>query len=92
MFYTDHFDKIQSENENFQWHCALSDPLPEDDWTGYKGFIHQVLFDEYLKNHENPEDCEFYICGPPMMNECVINMLVDIGVEREDILLDDFGG
>ena len=92
MFYIEDFDTIQKENENFVWHCALSDPLPEDNWNGYKGFIHQVLHDEYLKNHPNPEDCEFYVCGPPMMNECVINMLVDIGVEREDIMLDDFGG
>jgi len=92
MFYVEDFDMIQNENENFKWHVALSDALPEDNWTGYKGFIHNVLFEEYLKNHPAPEDCEYYLCGPPIMNECVINMLVDLGVEREDIMLDDFGG
>ena len=92
MFYVEDFNSIEKENKNFDWHCALSDPLPEDDWSGHKGFIHQVLFDEYLKDHPNPEDCEFYVCGPPIMNECVVNMLIDIGVEREDIMLDDFGG
>ncbi len=92
MFYVEDFNSIEKENKNFDWHCALSDPLPEDNWSGHKGFIHQVLFDEYLKDHPNPEDCEFYVCGPPIMNECVVNMLIDIGVEREDIMLDDFGG
>lgn len=92
MFYVEDFDTIQKENPNFTWHCALSDPLPEDNWKGQTGFIHNVLFEQYLKNHPNPEDCEFYVCGPPIMNQCVINMLVDLGVEREDIMLDDFGG
>lgn len=92
MFYVEDFDMIQRENENFTWHCALSDALPEDNWEGYTGFIHQVLHDEYLKDHPNPEDCEYYLCGPPIMNKCVIDMLVDLGVEREDIMLDDFGG
>lgn len=92
MFYVEDFDMIQRENENFKWHCALSDALPEDNWEGYTGFIHQVLHDEYLKDHPNPEDCEYYLCGPPIMNKCVIDMLVDLGVEREDIMLDDFGG
>jgi Na+-transporting NADH:ubiquinone oxidoreductase subunit F len=92
MFYVEDFDMIQRENDNFTWHCALSDALPEDNWEGYTGFIHNVLHDEYLKDHPNPEDCEYYLCGPPIMNECVINMLVDLGVEREDIMLDDFGG
>ncbi len=91
-FYVDHFDKIAEENPNFKWHLALSDPLPEDNWTGYTGFIHKVLYENYLKNHPSPEDCEFYMCGPPMMNQAVINMLVDLGVERENIMLDDFGG
>ena len=92
MFYVEDFDMIQRENENFEWHCALSEPLEEDKWEGYTGFIHNVLFEEYLKDHPAPEDCEYYLCGPPIMNECVINMLVDLGVEREDIMLDDFGG
>ena len=92
MFYIEDFDTIQKENPNFKWHSALSEPLEEDNWTGYTGFIHNVLLNEYLKDHPNPEDCEYYLCGPPMMNQAVINMLVDLGVEREDIMLDDFGG
>ena len=91
-FYVDHFNKIAEENPNFTWHLALSDPLPEDHWTGYTGFIHKVLYDNYLKDHPSPEDCEFYMCGPPMMNQAVINMLLELGVERENIMLDDFGG
>ena len=91
-FYIDHFDSIAEENENFEWHLALSEPLPEDNWEGKVGFIHQVLFDEYLNNHEAPEDVEYYICGPPMMNDAVINMLLDLGVERENVMFDDFGG
>ncbi len=92
MFYVEDFDMLQKENENFTWHVALSDALPEDNWDGYKGFIHNVLHDEYLSKHDAPEDCEYYLCGPPIMNQCVIDMLVDLGVEREDIMLDDFGG
>ena len=88
----DEFDKLDNENDNFSWHVALSDPLPEDNWSGDTGFIHQVLFDNYLKNHPAPEDCEYYLCGPPMMNKAVIDMLLDLGVERENIALDDFGG
>ncbi len=92
MFYVEDFDKLQKEHENFEWHVALSDPLDEDNWTGDTGFIHNVLFERYLKDHEAPEDCEFYMCGPPMMNQAVINMLHELGVEDENILLDDFGG
>jgi Na+-transporting NADH:ubiquinone oxidoreductase subunit F len=92
MFYVEDFDTLQAENDNFTWHCALSDALPEDNWTGYTGFIHQVLLEEYLKDHPAPEDCEYYLCGPPIMNKCVIDMLIDLGVEPEDIMLDDFGG
>ena len=92
MFYVEDFDAIAAENENFEWHVALSDPQPEDDWDGYTGFIHNVLFENYLKDHEAPEDCEFYMCGPPVMNAAVIAMLKDLGVEDENILLDDFGG
>lgn len=92
MFYVEDFDMIQRENENFKWHVALSDALPEDNWDGYTGFIHQVLHDEYLSKHPAPEDCEYYLCGPPIMNKCVIDMLIDLGVEPEDIMLDDFGG
>ncbi|HIF14627.1 MAG TPA: NADH:ubiquinone reductase (Na(+)-transporting) subunit F, partial [Bacteroidetes bacterium] len=82
MFFVEDFDTLQSENDNFKWHVALSDALPKDDWTGYKGFIHNVLFEKYLKNHPAPEDCEYYLCGPPIMNKCVIDMLLDLGVER----------
>jgi Na+-transporting NADH:ubiquinone oxidoreductase subunit F len=91
-FYVEEFDKLAEENENFTWHLALSDPLPEDNWTGYTGFIHNVLYEHYLRDHEAPEDCEYYMCGPPMMNASVIKMLEDLGVEPENILLDDFGG
>jgi Na+-transporting NADH:ubiquinone oxidoreductase subunit F len=92
MFYVDEFDKLQEDNKNFNWHVALSDPLPEDDWSGETGFIHQVLLDNYLKSHPAPEDCEYYLCGPPMMNKAVIDMLINLGVEPENIMLDDFGG
>lgn len=92
MFYVEDFDGLQAENENFKWYVALSDPQPDDNWEGYTGFIHNVLYENYLKNHEAPEDCEYYMCGPPIMNASVIKMLKDLGVEDENILLDDFGG
>lgn len=90
-FYVDHFDKIAEENENFSWYLALSEPLPEDNWTGSKGFIHQVLYDEYLKDHPSPEDIEYYLCGPPMMLKACMQMLDDLGVQPENIAFDDFG-
>jgi len=92
MFYVEDFDMLAKENDNFEWHVALSDALPEDNWEGYTGFIHNVLFEEFIKNHPAPEDCEFYMCGPPIMNSSVINMLLENGVEPENIMLDDFGG
>jgi len=92
MFYIEDFDMLAAENDNFVWHTALSDSLPEDNWDGYTGFIHNVLFEEYIKNHPSPEDCEYYLCGPPIMNSSVINMLIENGVEPENIMLDDFGG
>ncbi|EKE72362.1 NADH:ubiquinone reductase (Na(+)-transporting) subunit F [Gallaecimonas xiamenensis] len=92
MFYVEDFDMLQAENENFKWHVALSDPQPEDNWDGYTGFIHNVVYENHLKNHDAPEDCEYYMCGPPIMNASVIKMLKDLGVEDENILLDDFGG
>ncbi len=92
MFYQDEYDMLANENDNFKWHVALSDPQPEDNWEGLTGFIHNVLYEEYLKDHPAPEDCEYYMCGPPMMNQAVIKMLKDLGVEDENILLDDFGG
>ncbi|MCP8686878.1 NADH:ubiquinone reductase (Na(+)-transporting) subunit F [Marinobacterium sedimentorum] len=91
-FYGEEYDALAAENENFKWHLALSDPQPEDNWDGYTGFIHNVLYENYLRDHDAPEDCEYYMCGPPMMNAAVIQMLVDLGVERENIYLDDFGG
>lgn len=92
MFYVEDFDSIQKDFPNFKWHVALSEPQPGDNWTGPVGFIHNVLFENYLKNHPAPEDCEYYLCGPPMMNKAVVDMLLSLGVEREDIMLDDFGG
>lgn len=92
MFYDDEYDALAKEFSNFTWHAALSDPQPEDNWTGYTGFIHNVVYENYLKNHPAPEDCEFYMCGPPMMNKSVIAMLKDLGVADENIMLDDFGG
>ena len=92
MFYVDDFNKLDKDNENFSWHVALSDSPPEDKWKGHKGFIHNILFEQYLKDHPAPEDCEYYLCGPPIMNQSVIDMLIDLGVDREDIMLDDFGG
>ncbi len=92
MFYVEDFDMLARENDNFEWHVALSDPLPDDNWDGYTGFIHNVLFEEFIKKHPAPEDCEFYMCGPPIMNTSVINMLLENGVEPENIMLDDFGG
>lgn len=91
VFYAEEFEELAQENPNFTWHLALSEPLPEDNWTGPTGFIHQVLYDEYLKDHPAPEDCEYYFCGPPMMNAAVLKLLDDMGVEEESIFFDDFG-
>ena len=90
-FYVEEFDELQARHENFSWYLALSDPMPEDTWSGLVGFIHQVLYENYLKDHPAPEDCEYYMCGPPMMNAAVIRLLDDLGVEKENVLLDDFG-
>ncbi|MGE0625720.1 MAG: NADH:ubiquinone reductase (Na(+)-transporting) subunit F [Pseudomonadales bacterium] len=92
VFYAELFDSLAGRFDNFSWHVALSEPLPEDDWAGATGFIHDVLFDEYLKDHPAPESCEYYICGPPVMNSAVIALLYDLGVEDEQIAFDDFGG
>ncbi|MBL4682373.1 MAG: NADH:ubiquinone reductase (Na(+)-transporting) subunit F [Pseudomonadales bacterium] len=91
LFYVDEYDKLAAEHDNFEWHVALSDQNIEG-WTGYTGFIHNVLEENYLKDHPSPEDCEYYMCGPPMMNAAVIQMLEDLGVEKDNIFLDDFGG
>ncbi|MGK0217417.1 MAG: Na+-transporting NADH:ubiquinone oxidoreductase subunit F [Planctomycetota bacterium] len=92
MFYVEDFDELQESCENFEWHVALSDAQPEDNWTGHTGFIHNVVMNEYLANHPAPEECEYYMCGPPMMNSAVLKMLDDLGVDPENIRLDDFGG
>jgi Na+-transporting NADH:ubiquinone oxidoreductase subunit F len=92
MFYTEEFEAIEKAFPNFEYHVALSEPQPEDNWTGFKGFIHQVVFDNYLKSHPNVDEIEFYLCGPPMMNTAVQKMLGDLGVEKDMIRFDDFGG
>ena len=102
LFYLDHFYKIEKDFKNFSFYVGLSEPLPEDKWSikkklddnedGYVGFIHQVLYDNYLSTHEEPEDIEYYLCGPPLMNQAVLQMLEDLGVPDENIRFDDFGG
>ena len=91
LFYQDEYDALAAEFDNFSWNVAMSDPQPEDNWEGMTGFIHNVLLEEYLSKHPAPEDCEFYMCGPPIMNQSVTNMLLELGVEPENIMLDDFG-
>ena len=91
LFYTEDFTDIEKEFDNFKYHIALSEPLPEDNWTGYTGLIHQVLLDNYLKNHPEPEEIEYYLCGPPMMLSAVMKMLDNLGVPPENIAFDDFG-
>ena len=91
MFYHDEFLEIEKNNENFKYTVALSEPLPEDNWIGAVGFIHQVVQDTYLKDHEDPTEIEYYLCGPPMMLSAVNKMLYDLGVEKEMIAFDDFG-
>jgi len=92
LFYVDQFEDIEKKNPNFEFHIGLSEPLPEDNWDGYVGFIHQVIYDNYLKNHPEPEEIEYYLCGPPMMNDAVQKMLDELGVPQEMIAFDDFGG
>jgi Na+-transporting NADH:ubiquinone oxidoreductase subunit F len=92
LFYTEQFEAIEKENDNFNFHIGLSEPLPQDNWKGYVGFIHQVIYDNYLKNHPEPEEIEYYLCGPPMMNDAVQKMLDELGVPQEMIAFDDFGG
>ena len=91
MFYDEDFAEIARENPNFSYNVALSDALPEDNWTGPTGFIHQVLFDNYLKNHPAPEYIEYYLCGPPMMTNAAVNMLDNLGVQPDNIMYDNFG-
>ena len=90
-FYIEDFDSIAAEFPNFEWHMAMSEPQPEDNWEGYTGFIHTVVLNEYLSKHPAPEDIEYYLCGPPPMLKAVMKMLDDLGVEPENIAFDDFG-
>ena len=83
---------MQEKYDNFNWYMALSEPLPEDNWEGYTGFIHKVLYDHYLKDHPALEDCEYYLCGPPLMLKAVLDLLDNLGVETENIMYDDSGG
>ena len=92
LFYMEEFEKLEQEHENFTFHVALSEPQPEDNWEGDTGFIHLVLYDKYLKDHPAPEDIMYYMCGPPMMTVSVLEMLDNLGVEKENIRFDDFGG
>jgi len=91
LFYKELFDRLADEHENFSWHVALSDPLAEDHWNGFRGFIHQVVYERYLEHHPDPEDCEYYLCGPTVMIKAVVHMLEDLGVAEENVLFDDFG-
>ena len=90
-FYVEEFNDLAEQHDNFKWHLVLSDPQPEDNWTGATGFVHQYLFNAYLKDHPAPEDCEYYMCGPPMMNKAATAMLYNLGVEYDNIRFDDFG-
>jgi len=103
LFYMDDFKQIEKEFPNFKFYVVLSDPLPEDNWTvkkdlndsdgdGFLGFVHQAVIDNYLTKHEEPEEIEFYFCGPPMMNQAVLKMVDDFGVPPENVSFDDFGG
>jgi Na+-transporting NADH:ubiquinone oxidoreductase subunit F len=92
LFFVEEFDRLQAEFNNFRWFVALSEPRPEDEWDGGTGFIHDVLYEDYLKTHPAPEDCEYYLCGPPMMIRALRNMLDNLGVDPDNILFDDFGG
>jgi len=90
-FYVEEFNELAAKHENFTWNLVLSEPLPEDNWSGATGFVHQYLYQNYLAQHPAPEDCEYYMCGPPMMNKAATEMLYNLGVEYENILFDDFG-
>jgi len=92
LFYTEEFEALAEEHDNFTFHLALSEPQPEDNWQGLTGFIHQVLFENYLKDHSAPEDVNYYMCGPPVMTKAVLDMLDKLGVESSNIHYDDFGG
>ena len=92
LFYNETFDRLAEEHDNFDWYVALSEPEPTDEWQGFTGFIHRVLLENYLEDHAAPEDCEYYLCGPPLMVKAVVSTLDNLGVEQESIHYDDFGG
>ena len=92
LFYTETFDQLANEHDNFDWYVVLSEPEPTDEWKGFTGFIHRVLLENYLNDHAAPEDCEYYLCGPPLMVKAVVSTLDNLGVEQENIHYDDFGG
>ena len=91
MCYQDEFDALIQRHDNFEWHPVLSEPRPDGGWTGYTGFVHKVVLQEYLEDHPEPEALEYYLCGPPVMSAAVIDMLDELGVERDNIFFDDFG-
>jgi Na(+)-translocating NADH:ubiquinone oxidoreductase F subunit len=90
IFYDDYFNALASRHPNFAFHLALSDPLPEDKWTGHAGFIHDVVLDRYLREHANPKAVEYYLCGPPMMIRACTKMLAELGVSENQIAYDEF--
>ena len=92
LFYKKEYDELAEKYSNFKWIVGLDNPQPEDNWEGSTGFIHQIIHDEYLSTHPAPEDCEYYLCGPPLMLNSCFKMLDDLGVEPESIKFDDFGG
>lgn len=91
LYYDDQFERLQTEHENFSWQVALSEPEANDKWQGHTGFIHKIIYDEYLSAHPAPDDCEYYLCGPPLMVKAVLSMLDDLGVDADAIHYDDFG-
>ena len=92
LFYVDEFEAIEKDFPNFEFHIGLSEPKPEDQWNGYTGFIHQIILEQYLSKHPEPEEIDYYLCGPPQMNDAVFHMLDELGVPQENIAFDDFGG
>lgn len=91
LFYAEEFDALERQHENFSWVVSLSEPAPDDNWDGATGFIHNVVLEQYLLQHPAPEDCEYYLCGPPLMMKAVRAMLDDLGVEPDSVFFDDFG-
>ena len=91
LFYHEEFTKLAEEHPNFTYTAALSEPRSDDDWDGPVGFVHSVCYDQYLGSHPAPEECEYYMCGPPLMIAAVQRMLSNLGVPEENVMFDDFG-